>query len=148
MTTFDFSPLFRSTIGFDRMTRLLEGSARLADGDSGYPPYNIESVGEDHYRLTLAVAGFSDDDLDVEVKENTLTIVGKKPETDESAKYLYRGIAGRAFKRQYRLADYVEAENANLENGLLTIDLVRRVPDAKKPRRIEIAAGSPKQLAA
>jgi molecular chaperone IbpA len=148
MTTFDFSPLFRSTIGFDRMTRLLEASARLADGDSGYPPYNIEAVGDDHYRLTVAVAGFADDDLDVEMKENTLTIAGTKPEADEKAKFLYRGIAGRAFKRQFRLADYVEAENANLENGLLTIDLVRRVPEAMKPRRIDISRGAQKQLAA
>jgi molecular chaperone IbpA len=149
MTTYDFSPLFRSTIGFDRLTQLLD-TAWQSDSDNGYPPYNIETVGEDHYRLTLAVAGFGEDDLEIEQHENTLTVVGNKVDTNQNVSYLHRGIAGRPFKRQYRLADFVEVENAKLENGLLVIDLMRRVPDAMKPRKIAIGhgAGDKKQIAA
>jgi molecular chaperone IbpA len=148
MTTYDFSPLFRSTIGFDRLTRLLD-SAWTAESDNGYPPYNIESVGEDHYRLTLAVAGFGEDDLEIEQRENTLTVAGSKSAANGDVSFLHRGIAGRPFKRQFRLADFVEVENARLENGLLVIDLVRRVPDAMKPRKIAIGqAGEKKQIAA
>ncbi len=143
MTTFDFSPLFRSTVGFDRLMRTLEESNRWSESDSGYPPYNIEKIGEDKYRITLAIAGFGDDELAMEVHQNVLTIEGRKQGTDSSATYLHRGIAGRSFKRQFRLADHVEVSEAHLQNGLLTVDLVREVPEAMKPRRIEIAAGSP-----
>ena len=148
MTTYDFSPLFRSTIGFDRLTRLLD-STWTSESDNGYPPYNIESVGEDHYRVTLAVAGFGESDLEIEQRENTLTVVGNKSDNGEDVTFLHRGIAGRPFKRQFRLADFVEVENAKLENGLLVVDLVRRVPDAMKPRKIEIGhEGGKKQIAA
>jgi molecular chaperone IbpA len=143
MTTFDFSPLFRSTVGFDRLMRTLEESNRWAEGDNGYPPYNIQRTGEDKYRITLAVAGFGGDELAMEVHQNVLTIEGRKHETAETATYLHRGIAGRSFKRQFRLADHVEVAEAHLENGLLTVDLVREVPEAMKPRRIEIASGAP-----
>ena len=143
MTTFDFSPLFRSTVGFDRLMRTLEESNRWAEGDSGYPPYNIEKTGEDKYRITLAIAGFGDEELSMEVHQNVLTIEGRKQGTPDPANYLYRGIAGRSFKRQFRLADHVEVAEAHLQNGLLTVDLVREVPEAMKPRRIEIAAGAP-----
>jgi molecular chaperone IbpA len=140
MTTFDFSPLFRSTVGFDRLMRTLEESNRWAEGDNGYPPYNIEKTGEDKYRITLAIAGFSDQELSMEVHQNVLTIEGRKQGTPDPSNYLYRGIAGRSFKRQFRLADHVEVAEAHLQNGLLTVDLVREVPEAMKPRRIEISA--------
>ena len=146
MTTFDFSPLFRSTVGFDRLMRTLEESNQWAEGDNGYPPYNIEKTGEDKYRITLATAGFGDEDLSMEVHRNVLTIEGRKQGTADPAKYLYRGIAGRSFKRQFRLADHVEVAEAHLRNGLLTVDLVREVPEAMKPRRIEIAAGAPASI--
>jgi molecular chaperone IbpA len=143
MTTFDFSPLFRSTVGFDRLMRTLEESNRWAEGDNGYPPYNIQRTGEDKYRITLAIAGFGNDELAMEVHQNVLTIEGRKQETAEPATYLHRGIAGRSFKRQFRLADHVEVAEAHLQNGLLTVDLVREVPEAMKPRQIEIASGAP-----
>lgn len=143
MTTFDFSPLFRSTVGFDRLMRALEESNRWAENDNGYPPYNIEKTGEDHYRITLAVAGFGEQELAMEVHQNVLTIEGRKQGTPDMAKYLHRGIAGRSFKRQFRLADHVEVSEAHLQNGLLTVDLVREVPEAMKPRRIEISAAPP-----
>lgn len=142
MATFDFSPLFRSTVGFDRLVRTLEESNRWAEGDSGYPPYNIEKTGEDKYRITLAIAGFVQDELAMEVHQNVLTIEGRKQGTPDLSNYLHRGIAGRSFKRQFRLADHVEVAEAHLENGLLTVDLVREVPEAMKPRRIEISPGA------
>lgn len=142
MTTFDFSPLFRSTVGFDRLMRTLEESNQWAESDSGYPPYNIEKTDEDKYRITLAVAGFGEDELSMEVHQNVLTVEGRKQATGSSATYLHRGIAGRSFKRQFRLADHVEVSEAHLQNGLLTVDLVREVPEAMKPRRIEIASGT------
>ncbi len=148
MTTFDFSPLFRSTVGFDRLMRTLEESNQWAEGDNGYPPYNIEKAGEDQYRITLAVAGFGEQELGMEVHQNVLTIEGRKQGTTDLSKYLHRGIAGRSFKRQFRLADHVEVSDAHLQNGLLTVDLVRRVPEAMKPRRIEIAAGAPTTITA
>jgi molecular chaperone IbpA len=143
MATFDFSPLFRSTVGFDRLMRTLEESNRWAESDNGYPPYNIEKIGEDQYRITLAVAGFGDEELAMEVHQNVLSIEGRKQAADNSATYLHRGIAGRSFKRQFRLADHVEVSEAHLQNGLLTVDLVREVPEAMKPRRIEITPGAP-----
>jgi len=143
MTTFDFSPLFRSTVGFDRLMNLLENSVQWAEAGNGYPPYNIEKTGEDQYRITLAVAGFGEDELNVEARENVLFVEGRRKEADAGHSYLYRGIAGRSFKRQFQLADYVKVSAAHLRNGLLVIDLVRELPEAMKPRRIEIKTESP-----
>ena len=146
MVTFDFSPFYRSTIGFDRMAQLLETATRVSEIDNGYPPYNIEAVGEDHYRLTVAVAGFAEDELDIHVRENTLYVAGDKKDEGGAAQFLHRGIAGRSFRKQFRLADHVRVEDAWLDSGLLTIDLVRELPEAMKPRRIEITSAAPKSL--
>lgn len=139
----DFSPLLRASVGFDRMMNLLDQSARFENTPS-YPPYNIEKVGDDDYRITMAVAGFGEDDLEVTVHENSLVIEGKKEKTEEeeTATYLHRGIATRSFKRQFELADYIKIGGAKLENGLLHIDLIREVPEAKKPRSIAIESAS------
>jgi len=137
MRTFDFSPLYRSTVGFDQLQSLLDSVTR--DTGPTYPPYNIERTSENDYRITLAVAGFGESDLDLEVKQNVLTISGKRSEPEE-ANYLYHGIAGRSFERRFQLADHVEVKGAHLENGLLHVDLVRRVPEELKPRRIEISS--------
>jgi molecular chaperone IbpA len=143
MTHFDFSPLFRSSVGFDRMMRLVETSMQQTEAANGYPPYNIEKTAEDHYRITVAVAGFGEDDLALEVNQNVLTIEGRKKEDDGEAAYLYRGIAGRSFKRQFQLADHVKVDEARLDNGLLVVDLVREVPEAMKPRRIAVSTSAP-----
>ena len=143
MTTIDFSPLFRSTIGFDRLMELLESSTQWAESANGYPPYNIERTADDHYRITLAVAGFSEDELALEARENMLLVEGRKKDPEGRHAYLYRGIAGRSFKRQFQLADHVRVVAANLHNGLLTVDLVRELPEAMKPRRISISAAAP-----
>src|SRR5512144_485515 len=143
MPTFDFSPLFRSTVGFDRLMNLLENSVQWTEAGNGYPPYNIEKTGEDQYRITLAVAGFGEDELNVEARENALFIEGRKKEGDTAHTYLYRGIAGRSFKRQFQLADHVKVTGASLYSGLLVIDLVRELPEAMKPRRIEISTATP-----
>ena len=142
----DFAPLYRSTVGFDRLFSLLD-SQTLADNGQTYPPYNIERTGENAYRVTLAVAGFGDEELSIEARENVLTVKGEKAESQESDQYetLYRGIAGRAFERRFQLADHVQVTGAVLENGLLHVDLVREVPEAKKPRRIEIASRASSQ---
>lgn len=136
--TFDLSPLYRTAIGFDRVADMLSTAARNDSG--GYPPYNIESLGEDQYRISMAVAGFSQSDLDIVVENDKLTISGRKsqPEEEVNRQYLYRGIATRSFERRFQLADHMKVLNANLENGLLHIDLAREVPEAMKPRRIEI----------
>lgn len=148
MRHFDLTPLYRSTIGFDRLASVFD-SMTSPDGDSpGYPPYNIERVDENQYRLTMAVAGFGEDDLDMEVKENTLTIRAEKKPEDKSARYLHRGIATRAFERRFQLADYVQVTGAKLENGLLHVDLVRELPETMKPRRIAINGASDKGQAA
>ena len=139
MTTFDFTPLFRSTVGFDRLTRLLE--SRL-DESNGYPPYNIEQVGEDSYKIVMAVAGFGEGDLTVTQQANTLLISGKQEKPAEDKKYLYRGIAARAFERRLELADHIKVTGATLANGVLSIDLVREVPEAMKPRQIKIGGGN------
>lgn len=146
MTRFDFSPLFRQTVGFDRMMSLLEAGA----GEDGYPPYNIEKVGENEYRITMAVAGFREDDLKVEARDGTVTVSGEiAKERDQGRTYLYRGIAGRNFRRSFQLADHVRVHGAALENGLLHVDLVRELPEALKPRTIEIKSqGAPRQIAA
>lgn len=143
MTTFDFSPLFRSTVGYDRLMNLLENAGQWSEPGSSYPPYNIARTGEDHYRITVAVAGFGEDELSVEARENALLVEGRRKEVDDGQSFLYRGIAGRSFKRQFQLADHVKVAGAQLHNGLLVIDLVREVPEAMKPRRIEIKAGAP-----
>lgn len=138
MTTIDFTPLFRSAIGFDRMASALESAYRSEAG--GYPPYNIEVTGEDKYRISMAVAGFSRADLDIHVKESILTVSGarKEDKQEKERRFLYRGIATRSFERQFQLADYVKVVDARMEDGLLHIDLVREVPEAMKPRQIEI----------
>jgi len=144
MTTFDLSPLFRSTIGFDRMGRMLETAARQDTQGNGYPPYNIEAGGEDEYRITMAVAGFAEGDLDITAKDNTLTITGRTVDSGEAGaarRYLHRGIANRAFERRFQLADHIRVAGAALENGLLHVDLVREVPEALKPRTIPIGGG-------
>jgi molecular chaperone IbpA len=138
MRTFDLAPLYRSTVGFDRLFSMLDGF----EAAPGYPPYNIERTGENDYRITLAVAGFDESELSIESKENTLTVKGEKQvKQDTAAEVLYQGIAGRAFERAFQLADYVQVKGANLENGLLHIDLVREIPEAKKPRQIAIGNG-------
>lgn len=138
MRAFDFSPLFRSTVGFDRLFDLLD-SAGQYDTSQTYPPYNIERTDETHYRITLAVAGFAEKDLNVEVREGVLSVQGKREDVAQSKSgYLYQGIAGRAFDRRFQLAENVEIVGAKLENGLLHIDLERIVPEEQKPRRIPI----------
>lgn len=144
MDTFDFAPLFRSTIGFDRLLRLADTATRF-DG-TGYPPYNIETTGENAYRVTVAVAGFAPDELDVTVKENELLVSGKSKKDEASVVYLHRGSASRAFERRFQLADHIKVTGASLDNGLLHVDLVREVPEEKKPRKIEIAKGSGPQV--
>ena len=139
MRTFDFSPLFRSTVGFDRLFDLMDS---YAEQSGGYPPYNIERSDETHYRISLAVAGFAEKDLTIEVKEGVLTVTGQRDDQTqgEPHAYLYQGIAGRAFERRFQLAEYVEVRAAKLENGLLHVDLERVIPEEKKPRRIVINA--------
>jgi molecular chaperone IbpA len=145
MDRFDFSPLFRSTIGFDRLTRLVDAASRTDGASLGYPPYNIEKTGEDAYRLTMAVAGFSSDELDLTVQENSLVVTGKAKKEEEEGRYLHRGIARRAFERRFSLAEHIKVVGASLENGMLHVDLVREVPEAAKPRKIEIARGTPQE---
>ncbi len=135
MRTFDLSPLYRSTVGFDRLFSMMDGF----EAAPGYPPYNIERTGENDYRVTVAVAGFGADELSIETKENSLTIKGaKQTAAEQNGEVLYQGIAARAFERVFQLADYVQVKNAALENGLLHVDLVREIPEAKKPRQIPI----------
>jgi molecular chaperone IbpA len=146
MRSFDLSPLYRSTVGFDRLFGLLDAAT---NGDAQpYPPYNIERTGENAYRVTLAVAGFGEADLEIQAKENVLTVKGEKKETKEEngRDVLYRGIASRAFERRFQLADHVEVTGASLDNGLLHIDLVREIPEAMKPRKIAIGGGKSKQI--
>ena len=145
MRTYDFTPLYRSAVGFDRLANLLESASRTTGQDTGYPPYNIETTGENAYRIEIAVAGFTPDELNIEVKENLLTVSGKKTANDDAATqktYLHRGLAERDFERRFQLADYVVVTDANLSNGLLSIALKRELPEALKPRRIEIGTGS------
>jgi molecular chaperone IbpA len=139
MRTYDLAPFYRSTIGFDRLFSLLDQSA--GDSAPGYPPYNIERTGDNAYRISVAVSGFAEPELSIVAKENTLTIRGEKSTGEagkEQAEVLYRGIASRAFERVFQLADYVQVKNASLENGLLHVDLVREIPEAKKPRNVPI----------
>ena len=139
MRTYDLTPFYRSTVGFDRLFNLLDQVT--SDGSPGYPPYNIERTGENAYRISVAVSGFAQSELSIVAKENTLTIKGEKVanENGEKSEVLYRGIASRAFERVFQLADFVQVKNASLENGLLHVDLVREIPEAKKPRNIAIS---------
>jgi molecular chaperone IbpA len=148
MRTFDLSPLYRSTVGFDRLFSMLDKTAGFENGGPSYPPYNIERTGDNSYRVTIAVAGFSESDLTIEAKENTLTVKGeKRPEPDaRPVEVLYQGIAARAFERVFRLAEFVEVKAAKLEKGLLHIDLVREIPEAMKPRTIRIGAAEGKKV--
>jgi molecular chaperone IbpA len=146
MRTFDLAPLYRSTVGFDRLFSLLDQVAGV-DAAPSYPPYNIERTGENAYRITLAVAGFTEADLSIEAKEDTLTIRGEKQAKNEnSGEVLYQGIAARAFERRFQLADHVEVKGATLENGLLHVDLVREIPETLKPRQIPIGTQSAKVI--
>jgi molecular chaperone IbpA len=144
MRTFDLAPLYRSTVGFDRLFSMLDGF----EAAPGYPPYNIERTAENEYRISVAVAGFGENELSIESKENTLTIKGEKQQSkdEQNGDVLYQGIAARAFERVFQLADYVTVKNASLENGLLHVDLVREIPEAKKPRQIPIGNGSKAQV--
>jgi molecular chaperone IbpA len=141
MRTTDFSPLYRSVVGFDRLAGLLEAAAK-SDPASGYPPYNIESVGEDAYRIELAVAGFKIDELAIEAKENLLTVTGRKAANDAPRTYLHRGLAARDFERSFQLADYVLVTDATLADGLLAITLKRELPESLKPRQVRINTGA------
>src|ERR1700730_5384218 len=144
MRTFDFAPLYRSTVGFDRMFSMLDQLDDVEGSVSSYPPYNIERTGENAYRISVAVAGFTDADLSIETKENRLAIRGEKQTSDKekASDVLYQGIAARTFERSFQLADYVGVKGASLENGLLHVDLVREIPEAMKPRSIPIASSS------
>jgi molecular chaperone IbpA len=148
MDRFDFSPLFRSTIGFDRLTRLADAATRVDSASLAYPPYNIEKTGEDAYRLTMAVAGFSQDELDITAQENTLLVTGKAKKDEDENRYLHRGIARRAFERRFSLADHIKVVGASLLNGMLHVDLVHEVPEAAKPRKVQIGTGQPEQVPA
>ena len=136
MRTFDLTPLYRSSVGFDRVFDMLDTAGKADAG--GYPPYNIERLEENDYRITLAVAGFGEADLDIEVRENTLTVKGLRADADEGRSFLHRGIAGRSFERQFQLAEHVRIDGASLVNGLLNVDLKREIPEAMKPRKITI----------
>lgn len=137
MTTFDFSPLYRTSIGFDRLASLMSSASRQ-DQSNSYPPYNIRTTGEDNYQITMAVAGFSESDITITTENNRLSVTGNRSEDDEQAEYLYRGIATRAFERHFNLADHVKVVGATMQNGLLHIDLEREIPEAMKPRQIKI----------
>lgn len=143
----DFAPLFRSTIGFDHLTRLLDQASGF-DGDGGFPPYNIERLAENDYRITMAVAGFAEGDITIEVKDTSLLVKGEKKSETEGRIFLHRGIAARSFERRFQLADFVEVKGASMKDGLLSIDLVRNLPERMKPRTISIGTTSdtPKQL--
>jgi len=147
MRHMDFAPLYRSTVGFDRLVNMLD---HIAGDDNGFPPYNIESVSENEYKISMAVAGFSEAELNVEVKEQTLTVKGEKAADNKDRVYLHRGIASRSFERRFQLADHVEVKNADLTDGLLNIGLVRNVPERMKPRSVEIgvAKSTPQQIEA
>ncbi|MEO0451035.1 MAG: Hsp20 family protein [Pseudomonadota bacterium] len=143
MSTIDLTPLYRTMVGFDRMANMIDSAARL-DGAQGYPPYNIERVADDEFAIEIAVAGFGEEDLDIETKDGLLTVAGRKTPTEDAQEreFLHRGIAERGFLRRFQLADHVIVTGAVLKNGLLRVELVRELPEAKKPRKIEIGAPS------
>jgi len=144
MRTIDFSPLYRSVVGFDRLADLLDAAS--AETATGYPPYNIERTGEHDYRIEIAVAGFKPQELDIEVKESVLTVKGQKAAGDEPRRYLHRGLAERNYERRFQLAEYVVVTDAKLSDGLLQISLRREIPEALKPRKIEVQSSAPAQL--
>jgi molecular chaperone IbpA len=147
MRHFDFAPLYRSTIGFDRLAQLFDNVAGV-DTDGGYPPYNIERVAENEYRITMAVAGFAENEINIEVKDTSLLVRGEKKPEDGEHQYLHRGIAARSFERRFQLADYVEVKGAALKDGLLSVELQRNLPERMKPRTVAITnGGETKQLA-
>ena len=146
MRQIDFTPLYRSTVGFDRLFDLLDSAPGFDTSVPAYPPYNIERLGENEYRITMAVAGFSEDELKIDVKEQTLNVRGEKKVEEKERQFLHRGIATRAFERRFQLADHVEVKGADLKDGLLHVDLVRNVPERLKPRTIAIANGKAKQV--
>ena len=141
MRTFDFSPLYRSTVGFDNLTTLLDSVSKWDKTQPSYPPYNIELIEEDNYRITMAVAGFLQDELDIQVEKQILTVSGVKSDEEKDKNFLHRGIAARNFERRFHLADHVKVSSASMENGLLHIELRREIPEAMKPRSIEIKSG-------
>lgn len=143
MRTYDFAPLWRSTVGFDRLFDLLDETQRASEDN--YPPYNIERLGEDRYQISLALAGFSPEEISITAEQNVLTIEGRKGDKDQH-EYLYQGISARPFKRQFNLADYVQVKTASFDNGLLRVELVREVPEAMKPRRIPIGGTGPSHV--
>lgn len=146
MTTFDFSPLYRTSVGFDRLAALMSTATRQDQGNA-YPPYNIRTMGEDHYQITMAVAGFSEDDIDITTEQNRLLVTGTRAdETEGQGEYLHRGIATRSFKRRFNLADHVKVISASLENGLLHINLERELPEEMKPRTIKIGTSTARLL--
>jgi molecular chaperone IbpA len=146
MTTFDFSPLYRTSVGFDRLASMMSSATRQDQGNS-YPPYNIRTTGEDHYQITMAVAGFSEDEIDITTEQNRLVVTGNRAdEKEEQGEYLHRGIATRSFERRFNLADHVKVMSASLENGLLHIDLERELPEAMKPRTIKISKSAKRLL--
>lgn len=140
MRNFDLSPLFRSSIGFDHLARVLDAATRVDESALSYPPYNIEKLGEDSYRITMAVAGFAESDIEITAQNTTLVVAGKARKDELNVQYLHRGIAGRSFERRFELADHIKPTGASLVNGLLHIELVREVPEAMKPRSIRIEA--------
>ena len=142
MRNIDFSPLYRSAIGFDRLANLLDSMHSTEQNQPAYPPYNIELTGEDAYRISMAVAGFEQSELDIQMEQNRLTVSGKKPADESQRNFLHRGIAARNFERRFQLADHVRVVDAQLANGLLHIELVREIPEAMKPRKIEISSGN------
>jgi molecular chaperone IbpA len=145
MTTFDFSPLYRTSVGFDRLASMLSAANRPEQGNA-YPPYNIIAKSEDEYQITMAVAGFSEADLEISTEQNKLTVTGRRDEQDKEMNYLYRGIASRSFERRFNLADHVRVTGARLENGLLHVSLERELPEAMKPRTIEIESAAGRLL--
>jgi len=144
MRTLDLSPLFRASVGFDSLARVFDAATRLDESHFSYPPYNIVKAGEDAYRITFALAGFGEKDLDIQVENNTLTVRGKTAQ-EQNAAYLHRGIAGRSFERKFELADHILVTGATMENGMLHIDLKREVPEALKPRKVAINGGQVSQ---
>ena len=142
MRTIDFTPMFRSTVGFDRLMQIADAALRTGDQTQGFPPYNIEKLGEDSYRVTMAVAGFADSELDITLDDGTLTVAGRPVVAEGSKQYLHRGIARRAFERRFELAEHIKVVGAKLANGLLDIELARDVPEALKPRKIAIGASN------
>lgn len=141
MTRFDLTPLFRSSVGFDHLSRLIDTALDQATDSMSYPPYNIEKISEDNYRISMAVAGFEENDIEITAQDNTLTVSARTTQDNEKREFLYRGIAGRAFERRFQLADYIRVSDASMLNGMLHIDLVREVPERMKPRNIAITTG-------